>query len=353
MPSLVFNHSSYYAVFSVSGKKIWRKIGKVDKREAKQILKKLELEFEKDRLNLQEIKQITLFDYIEKYLPYAQANKAESSYYRELKIMKPIKVFFGNNPLSKIDAQLIESYKAKRVKDGLKPRSVNKELRIISFMLRKAVEWKYLKENPFRGIKMLKPQQNPVSFLSIEEIDKLIESASIWLKPILLVMRNTGMRTHELLNLKFSDINFETKTLLVRSSKTNNFRIIGMNQELYQVLIWLQDNYPHPNTEKVLPREEHQREFVFCAPEGSKLKSIHHSFYNACKRAGIKAHPHMMRHSFASYLVMSGVDLPSVKELLGHAQISTTMIYAHLSSQHIAKAVEMLPWSHPKLIAIK
>jgi site-specific recombinase XerD len=306
----------------------------------------------KERLNLVEIKQIALFDYIEKYLPYAQANKAESSYYRELKIMKPIKAFIGNTPLNKIDAQLIESYKAKRAKDGLKPRSVNKKLAVLRFILRKGVEWNYLKDSPFRGIRMLKPANNPVKFLAVEEIDKLIEAASIWLKPILLVMRNTGMRTHELLNLKFSDINFETKSILVKSSKTNNFRIIGMNQELYQVLIWLRDNYPHPNTEKVLPREDYQRELVFCKADGSKVEAIKKSFYHACKRAGIKAHPHMMRHSFASYLVMNGVDLVSVKELLGHTQISTTMIYAHLSSHHIAKAVEMLPWSKPKLTAI-
>ncbi len=87
MASLVFNHGSYFAVFSVSTRKIWKKIGKVDKKEAKQILRNLELEIEKERLNLVEIKQITLFDYIEKYLPYAQANKADSSYYRELKII--------------------------------------------------------------------------------------------------------------------------------------------------------------------------------------------------------------------------------------------------------------------------
>lgn len=353
MASLIFNHGSYYAVFSLDGRKFWKKIGKIERKEAKKILKHLELEFEKDRLNLTEIKQITFFDYIEKYLEYCLANKAPGSYHRELKVMKPIKAFFGNIPLITIDAQMIEAYKAKRVKDGLKPRSINKELAILRFMLNKAVEWKYLRDTPYKKIRMLKPANNPVKFLTTEEIDKLMECASIWLKPILIVLRNTGLRTHELLNLRFSDINWDKKTLLVRSEKTNNFRVIPMNEELYLVMQWLKDNYPHPNTEKVLPRGESQQGYIFCYPDGSKVEAFKKSFYSACKKAEIKASPHSLRHSFASYLVMNGVDLVSVKELLGHTQISTTMIYAHLSPSYKANTVEKLPWSKPKIGMVK
>jgi site-specific recombinase XerC len=70
--------------------------------------------------------------------------------------------------------------------------------------------------------------------------------------------------------------------------------------------------------------------------DGSKLIKFTNSFLTACRKSRVKAHPHMLRHSSASHLVMQGVDLPSIKELLGHPQISTIMIYAHLSSQHIA-----------------
>jgi site-specific recombinase XerD len=126
-----------------------------------------------------------------------------------------------------------------------------------------------------------------------------------------------------------------------------------MNEELYAVTQWLKDNYPHPNTDRVLPREERQRVYIFCYPDGSKVESIKKSFYNACKKAEVKAYPHLLRHSFASYLVMNGVDLVSVKELLGHSQISTTMIYAHLSPSYKANTVEKLPWSKPKLEIVK
>jgi site-specific recombinase XerD len=121
---------------------------------------------------------------------------------------------------------------------------------------------------------------------------------------------------------------------------------------LYQTMLWLRDNYPHPNTEKVIPREEYQKEYVFCNPDGSKLDSIKRSFYNVCRKTGIKTSPHVFRHSFASHLVMNGVDLVSVKELLGHSQISTTMIYSHLSPTYKHQTVEKLPWSKPRLNAV-
>ena len=119
-----------------------------------------------------------------------------------------------------------------------------------------------------------------------------------------------------------------------------------------QTLLWLNDNYVDPKTLEILPRQDCQKDYIFCMPNGDKLASIKHSFYNACQKAGIKASPHMLRHSFASHLVMNGVDIVSVKELLGHTQLSTTMIYAHLSQCYKASTVEKLPWGKPKLAVI-
>jgi integrase len=126
---------------------------------------------------------------------------------------------------------MIESFKASRINDGLKPCAVNRELAVLRFMLNKAVEWNYLRDNPYKGVKMLKPTVEPVRYLAEDQIDSLLHHASIHLKPILIVLRNSGMRTHELLNLRFSDIEYSKRTLLVRSSKTNSYRIIPLNQK--------------------------------------------------------------------------------------------------------------------------
>ena len=161
---------------------------------------------------------------------------------------------------------------------------------------------------------------------------------------MLIVLRNTGMRVGELLRLRLNDIDIDNKSLMVRSTKTNNYRIIPINSELEDTLLWLIHNYVEPRNFTVSLRSDKQSIYLFCHPDGSRIKSIRHSFNNACRRAGIKATVHILRHSFASHLVMNGVDLVSIKELLGHTSINTTMIYSHVSDTHKIKSVAKLPW---------
>jgi len=90
-------------------------------------------------------------------------------------------------------------------------------------------------------------------------------------------------------------------------------------------------------------KEFNKSDFVFCNEEDGRLKSFRKSFDSAVKRAEIKDFRfHNLRHTFASHLVMNGVDLNTVKELLGHKSIIKTLRYSHLSQDHKAKAVELL-----------
>jgi len=342
MASLVYKHNSYYAVFSIKRKKKWIKIGKVSRREASRLLKQLELEHLKGKLNLIGIKQILFYDYIEEYLLYSSTNKSSSTYRREKGICNHFKVFFGNIWLSKITNKSIENYKSDRTTRGLEPASINRELAVLMCLLNKALEWEYLEKIP--NISILRIPKKPIKFLSLEEMDRLIESSSVWLKPILIVLRNTGMRIGELLNLRFADIDLHSGIILVRSPKTNNYRMVPMNAELKETIEWLHQFYINPRNLNTSPRSCRQMEYLLCLPDGSRVKSIKNSFKNACARAGIDATPHTIRHTFATHLVMNQVDLVSIKELLGHSSISTTMIYSHVSDDHKKKTVAKLPW---------
>ena len=293
-------------------------------------------------MGLVENKQILLDDFLNEYLAHSKTNKAPSTLRLEKGIAKTVKKHFGNVLLNTIDNYGLESYKTSRVTKGLKPASVNREIMAIKYMLRKAQEWKYIEH--ISNIKLLKIPVRPIQFLSVEEIDSLINHSSIWLKPIIIVLRNTGMRIGELLNLRFNDIDLVRGYISVRSSKTNNYRIVPINKELSPLLYWLANNYIAPKGLKVSKRSDIQKEYLFCNPDGTRIKSIKTSFNKACKRAGIKATVHTLRHSFASHLVMNGVDLVSVKELLGHTSINTTMIYSHVSNEHKVNTVSRLPW---------
>ncbi|HSG30099.1 MAG TPA: tyrosine-type recombinase/integrase [Thermodesulfobacteriota bacterium] len=340
MASLTFKGGSYYGVFSKAGKKKWLKIGRVDKKEAKKILKQLELDYSKDRLNLSSPLVPTLYQYLNKYFVYSKTNKAHSTYTIELEITKTIKKYFGDIELSKIDSISIENYKSHRKSLGLKPATINKELSLLRFMLNKALEWKYIDKTP--KLKLLRLPKEPVKYLNTIEINKILDNCSEWLKPMVIVMLNTGMRIGETLNLRFKDIDYDNRKIMVRSSKTNNFRVIPMNEELFRILRWLKLNYVNFKNQKVTLRQPQQREYLFCHSNGNKLKTIKNSFGVACRKAGVKASLHSLRHTFASHLVMSGIDLVTVKELLGHSSISTTMIYSHISEEHKVRSIEKL-----------
>jgi integrase-like protein len=156
MAYLLYNHGSYYGIFTHAGRKHWVRIGRIDKQNARKILRQLEVEYAKDRLNLKEVKPITLFGFLDKYLDYTKANKAQSTHKRELQILNHIREHFDNIFLRKITNQMIEGYKSKRLKDDVSKSGVNRELAVVSNMLRKAVDLQYIKDSPFKGISLLK-----------------------------------------------------------------------------------------------------------------------------------------------------------------------------------------------------
>jgi len=112
-----------------------------------------------------------------------------------------------------------------------------------------------------------------------------------------------------------------------------------VDDKLYQVLwnYWLY--YPKPNASKpdkdaYLPRADYQKRWVFCHPNGERVKSVKIAFERACRKAGLKGISiYSLRHTFASHLIMTGVSIKTVQVLLGHKSISTTLnIYL---SEHI------------------
>lgn len=321
----------------------------MSKTAAKEVLRKLEEEHDRKKFGIIDEKQVPFENYAREYLDYSRTNKAEKSYERDKTSMHTLLRFFRSIHLPRLKSRHIENMKTKRLAEGVSPRTVNIELRCLSHMLNKAVEWGYIRESPFKNIKLLTYEKKPPRFLTKEEVSKLLEASTLWSKPIFIVMLNTGIREGERRRLKFEDIDFENKRILVRSSKTKDFRSIPMNEETEKTLKWLTKNYIPPHTNVSYPRKEHQIEYVFCSEDGSPVLSIKTSLANACRKAGLKGvSPHTLRHTFASHLVMSGVDLRTVQRLLGHKNISTTMMYSHLTEDHLARGVEKLSWVEKK-----
>jgi len=165
--------------------------------------------------------------------------------------------------------------------------------------------------------------------LTKEEIKALYYACPGHLKPIIVVALNTGMRKGEILNLKWDDLDFRQKIIYLLNTKNNEKKEIPMNQVVFYTLFKVKK---HPESP-----------YVFCNKDGKPYGSVKTAFRNALKKAGIKNFRfHDLRHTFASHLVMAGVDLNTVKELLGHKDIKMTLRYAHLSPDHKRRAVETL-----------
>jgi len=140
---------------------------------------------------------------------------------------------------------------------------------------------------------------------------------------------NTGMRKGEILALCWKDVDLENRKVTVKKTKSNEIRVIPINQTLYQELSNLS--------------EGSDSEYIFSNGNGHRFGDIKKSFSAALRRAGIEDfHFHDLRHTFGSHLVMQGIDLKTVQQVMGHKEIKTTMRYSHLSPEYVQEAMERL-----------
>jgi len=243
-----------------------------------------------------------------------------------------LKPFFGEMQLNEITPLFIEKYRAKRLKTGVTKSTVNRELAIMKKMFNLSIDWKLATENPVKKVKFFSEKDNlKERILTKEEEDRLLVASAEHLKPILIAALNTGMRLGEILSLKWGQIDFEKELVRVEKTKSGKIRYVNINSVLSKTL-------------ENLKAENGEGEFLFTNPEtGQPLKDVKTAFKSACRRANIKnLRFHDLRHTFASRLVESGVDLITVKELLGHSTVKITERYTHPNQSLKKEAVELL-----------
>lgn len=213
-----------------------------------------------------------------------------------------------------------------------KPATVNRLLATLKHMFSKAVDWEMVEEEvqkKVRKVKLEKEQNGRLRYLTIDECHALLNQCPEHLKPIVVTALNTGMRRGEILNLKWEQVDLTHGFILLSVTKNGERREIPINDTLASTLRTLKSRFAAG--------------YVFTAQTGKPFKDIKTGFVSACRRAGIKDFRfHDLRHTFASHLVMNGVEILTVKELLGHKTLAMTLRYAHLAPSHKVKAVDIL-----------
>ncbi len=295
----------------------------INREDAKKALSIRKAEMAQGKFDIMQTKKpIPLKQLCDEYFTlHSKENKR--SWKRDRTTIKHFLEAFGDKNIGQLSSFLITGYRNDRSKLVCKS-TVNRELDTIRNMFNKAVEWEYIDKSPYTGVEKYKVNNTNLRILSIGEFKSLIQVSSEALKPILLMAVNTGMRVSEILNLMWNDINLEKDYILVRDSKNYESRYIPIHQELKKVLVNLKDNS--------------ETDYVF---EGRK--SIRKQWQKALKLSGIEhCRFHDLRHTFASNLVMNGVDLVTVSQLMGHKDLTMTKRYSHPTPEHKKQAINSL-----------
>jgi integrase len=298
-------------------------------------------ELEKNGLGILEsgLPKLILFEDFAKDFLETHSKINKRSWRTDEYLLANLKAFFKNTYLSNIGAEIVERYKAQRIKQ-VSPATVNREIALIKTMLNKAAAWGRIPSNPISGrvVGKLKEKNARERILSPEETGRLIEVASPNLKPILTIALNTGMRRNEILSLKWENVNLSAGYIFIEDSKSGRSRKVPMNRLIIDSFMGL----PKRN------------QLVFYNPETKgSFKDIKTSFKSACRRANIKGlRLHDLRHTFATRYIEAGGDIASLSKILGHAKIQMTMRYCNPTPEHMRLGIERIGELFEKSIGI-
>lgn len=321
-------NGNYYIDYYANGKRIKKKIGS-SKSLALKVLHKKETEVVENKyLDIKIQQKIKFEDFANDYLElYSKVNN-KSWKKSDLHNVNTLKKYFSGKYLYEITMEMVEKFKSERIKE-VSPARVNRNISCLKSMFNRAIEWGKIENNPVIKVKLLKENNKRLRYLEKEEITNLISNCSEYLKPIVIIALNTGMRKGEIFRLEWNHIDFKRGIIYILDTKNGEKREIPINKMAEVALISVKRNPDSP--------------YIFCNKEGKPFSDITTSFFTAMKKTGIiNFRFHDLRHTFASQLVMSGIDLNTVRELLGHKSLNMTLRYAHLSSDHKKRAVDIL-----------
>jgi integrase len=283
-----------------------------------------------------------LEEFVKEYFAYYRANRRPRSVIRHETSWHAIQPILGGKRLDEISPFDLERYRRQRKQMERSDVTINRELAFLRHLYTIAITWDKATENPVKKVRFARENNGRIRMLSLEEETRLLAYCGPQLRPLVLTALHTGFRKSELLSLTWEDVDFRRRVSTVQAAyaKNGEARSVPMNDVLTATLKAIRMNAAVDGS-------------VFCNRNGTPYKSFRSAFEKAVQKAGLVDFTfHDLRHTFASRLVMSGVDLPTVKELLGHKDISMTLRYTHLSTDHKQHAVRLLEQFGEKVPAI-
>jgi integrase/recombinase XerC len=255
-------------------------------------------------------------------------------------------------PFSEVNYQIVRSWIAGLMEQGISPRSVNRKITTLRTFFRFLIKEGEIRINPMQKIQGPKTSKRLPVFVEEKQMDNLLDSRAFemesspyeasLIRSIIELLYGTGMRLSELVDLKSSGVDTARNTIKVLG-KRNKERIIPITAELKGRL----EDYTKKKNE--LANLSENDAFFFLQKDGKKItrKFVYTKVKNYLSQVTTidKKSPHVLRHTFATHMLNNGADLNAIKELLGHANLSATQVYTHNTVEKL-KAVHHK--SHPR-----
>ncbi len=243
--------------------------------------------------------------------------------------------------LEKVDKQVLRDYLAYLLEQGIVKASIARKISAIRSFYRYLVREGFLLKNPIEQVSSPKLDRRLPTFLTVEETVRLLKAPDLRTpqgqrdRALMELIYAAGLRVSELAKLNLEQINFDTHEIRVWG-KGSKERIVLMGELAASALSnYLSQGRPSLKGEKI------DRGALFLNKGGGRLteRMVQKILNKYAALAGInkRVYPHILRHTFATHLLDGGADLRVVQELLGHANLSTTQIYTHVTQSQARK----------------
>jgi integrase len=263
-----------------------------------------------------------------RYLAHQRVRLSRASLLREQVSIESHLMPFFPGKVAAIRRSDVQRYVTKRSGE-VSPHTVQKELNSLKHLLGLAVEWEVIPFNPSQKVKSPRVPAGRVRYLQPAELKVLIEASLDWLQPVIAIAASTGMRRSEIVSLRWMDVDMLHDRIMLSQTKNGEGRIVYLNKFAQSAFASLPFDENTKPTDKLFP--------------GITPERVSVAFRRICRSLGIVDFRfHDLRHTAASWLRMSGADIHTVAQLLGHKDLRMASRYQHLSPSFLAEAVSKL-----------
>ncbi|MGY3765185.1 tyrosine recombinase XerC [Vagococcus vulneris] len=256
----------------------------------------------------------------------------------------------GDDDYKKAELQDVRVYLAYLHDNHYSRNSVSRKISSLRSFYNFLLKHGLVNENPFSYVQMKRQSQRLPRFFYTKEIQALfdaIDDSTVIGKrnrALLEVLYGTGIRVSELTNLEINDIDFNAHVFLVHG-KGNKERYVPFGSYAMDAI----NDYLNAARPELISKGRQEHHYLLVNHRGGQLTTpgVKYILQEVVKSSSLTSdiHPHMLRHTFATHLLNNGADMRTVQELLGHASLSTTQIYTHVTTESLQKSYRSF---HPR-----